>query len=186
MLISRFPNDNIEERIIELENKFDISLPKQYRKFICQYNGGYTPNTDLKVGRASTSVRAFYGFGGVDYSFDKLNIQEWIKDKIFPVACDMFGNEIAISLDEVDYGCVYFLDHEKGYMKSLVGTDFKAFVQKCKSKEINPLVRRSIEEREADLISRGRGHVINDLLRQMWQEEIDKYANMVQEKVVIK
>jgi len=186
MLISRFPNNNAEARIVELENKFNISLPEQYRNFLCKYNGGYTPNTDYKAGRASTPVRAFYGFGEVDYSIDKIDLQEWIENRVFPIACDMFGNEFVISVDEADYGSVYFSDHEKGYKKSLVGTDLKEFIAKCKSKEINPLARRSIAEREADLIAKGRGHVITDTLRQAWQDEIDKYSNMVQEKVVIK
>lgn len=51
--------------------------------------------------------------------------------------------------------------------------------------KIDSYARRSIAEREADLIARGRGHVIDDLLRQMWQEEIDTYGNMVQERLVI-
>lgn len=185
MLISRFPNNNAETRIVELENKFNISLPTQYRRFLCKYNGGDTPNTDYKAGRASTPVRAFYGFGEVDYSFDEFNMRQWIENKLFPMACDMFGNVFVISFDEADYGSVYFTDHEKGYKKSLVGADFRGFVNKCKSKEINPYARRSIAEREADLIAKGRGHVITDTLRQAWQDEIDKYGNMVQEKLVV-
>ncbi len=185
MLISRFSNNNAEERVVELESRFHISLPKQYRNFLCKYNGGDTPNTDLKAGRASTVVRAFYGFGEVYYSFDKMDLSQWIDHNVFPVACDMFGNEFVISIDEADYGSVYFADHEKGYKKSLVGADLKAFIAKCKSKKIDPYARRSIAEREADLIARGRGHVIDDLLRQAWQAEIDEYGNMVQEKVII-
>lgn len=168
-----------------MQNYYNISLPTQYRSFLCKYNGGNTPNTDFKAGRASTSVRAFYGFGEVDYSFDKMDLWQWIENKVFPIACDMFGNEFLISISEVDYGCVYFADHERGYKKSLVGADLKEFVAKCKSKKIDSYARRSIAEREADLIARGRGHVIDDLLRQMWQEEIDTYGNMVQERLVI-
>lgn len=41
----------------------------------------------------------------------------------------------------------------------------------------------SIKEREEILIANGRGHVTTDGLRQMWQAEIDKYGNKVQEKV---
>ena len=185
MLISRFQNNNSEARICELEKHYNFTLPKQYRNFLCKYNGGNTPDTDYKAGRASTAVRAFYGFGEVDYSFDKMDLRQWIKNKVFPIACDMFGNEFLIGIDEADYGSIYFADHEKGYMKSLVGVDLKEFIAKCKSKKISPDTKLSIEEREADLISRGRGHVIDDLLRQMWQEEIDTYGKMVQEKVVI-
>lgn len=63
--------------------------------------------------------------------------------------------------------------------------DFKEFTKKCKSKKINPDTKMSIEEREADLISRGKGGNITDGLRKMWQDEIDKYGNMVQEELII-
>ena len=185
MLISRFQNNNSEARICELEKHYNFTLPTQYRNFLCKYNGGDTPNTDYKAGRASTPIRAFYGFGEVDYSFDKMDLWQWIENRVFPIACDMFGNEFLISFDEADYGNVYFADHEKGYKKSLVGADFKVFVEKCKSQVINEKARRSIAEREASMIAKGRGHAITDTLRQTWQAEIDKYGNMVQEKVVI-
>ena len=63
--------------------------------------------------------------------------------------------------------------------------DFKEFTSKCKSRKVSPDVRMTIEEREADLISRGKGGNITDGLRKMWQEEIDTYGNMIQEKLVV-
>ena len=56
---------------------------------------------------------------------------------------------------------------------------------KCKSGEINPLARETPEEREADLIARGRAHVITDGLREIWKKEYEKYKDMVQEKVIL-
>lgn len=185
MLISRFPNNNAEERITELEKQYNISLPQLYRDFLCKYNGGNTPNTDYKAGRASTVIRGFYGFGDVEFSFDKMKLDSWLEKNILPIACDPFGNEIVIGLSEERYGKIYFCDHEKGYSKKLVGEDFKAFIKKCKSKKIDPDTKMSIAEREAMLIARGRGHVIDDGLRKIWQDEIDKYGNMVQEEIKI-
>ena len=186
MLISRFPNYNAEERIIELENKFNISLPTQCRKFLCKYNGGDTPETRYRAGRNSSDLRAFYGFGEVRYSIDKFSdLPEWIDNGIFPIACDSFGNYIAIGVNEDTYGRIYFADHEAGFGKSAIADDFKEFTSKCKSKKISPDVRMTIEEREADLISRGKGGNITDGLRKMWQEEIDTYGNMIQEKLVV-
>lgn len=184
-MISRFPNNNAEERIIETEREYNIVLPQQYRDFLCKYNGGDTPGTDYKAGGASTVIRGFYGFGDVKFSFDKMNVADWLEMCILPIACDPFGNEIAIGLAEENYGKVYFCDHEKGYAKKLVGEDFVTFIKKCKSKEINPSARRTIEEREADLIARGKGGNITDGLRKIWQAEIDKYGDMLQEKVII-
>lgn len=186
MLISRFPNNDAVDRVTEIEEKYGLSLPEEYRAFLCKYNGGDTPDTNYRAGRASTTVRGFYGFGDVAFSFDKMDLQEWIEKDLFPIACDPFGNEIAIGLGPEDHGSVYFLDHEEEYKKILVVEDFMAFVKKCKSKKIDEDCKRTIEEREADLIARGRGHVITDGLRKLWQAEIDKYGNMVQERVIIK
>ena len=186
MLISCYSNQDVEKRITEMEENNGIALPEQYRKFLLEYNGGDTPDTSYKAGRASTVVRGFYGFGEVEHSFDKLDLREWIDKGVFPIACDPFGNEIVISLEAESCGSIYFLDHEKGYAKSMIAEDLKAFVKKCKSKKIDPDTKSSIEEREAALIARGRGHVITDTLRKMWQDEIDKYGNMVQETVIIK
>ena len=41
------------------------------------------------------------------------------------------------------------------------------------------------EEREKDLIARGRAHVITDGLREIWKKEYEKYKDMVQEKVIL-
>lgn len=186
MLISKYRNNDAENRIKEIEEKFNVTLPLQYRNFLCKYNGGDTPDTTYKAGKASSTLRAFYGFGTVEYSLDKLNIQEWIEKGMFPIACDHFGNEIAISLEETSYGNIYFCDHEEELKTQLVAEDLKTFISKCKSKKINPACSTPIAQREADLITRGRGHVITDTLRKTWQAEIDKYGNIVQERVIIK
>lgn len=186
MLISKFENNSVETRINELERQNNIILPSQYRNFLCKYNGGDTPNTTYKAGRSSSALRGFYGFGDVRYSLDSLtNLQEWIDANLFPIAYDSFGNYIAIGINESNYGQIFFVNHEKKFSTTQIGKDFKEFVKKCKSEPIKDLARRSIKEREADLIARGRGHIITDGLRKMWQDEIDKYGNMVQEKLII-
>ena len=50
---------------------------------------------------------------------------------------------------------------------------------------ISEASRRSIKEREDALIAKGRDNIITDDLRKMWQAEIVKYGNMVQEEVLI-
>ena len=60
---------------------------------------------------------------------------------------------------------------------------FSQFLQKCKSKEINPRSRRTPEEREKELIEKGKSGNITDGLRKMWEQEYNKYKDMVQEEV---
>lgn len=52
-------------------------------------------------------------------------------------------------------------------------------------KKISEASKLSIEEREAILIANGKGDIITDGLREMWQAEIKKYSNMIQEEVLI-
>lgn len=42
-----------------------------------------------------------------------------------------------------------------------------------------------MKEREAILLAKGRGNIITDDLRKMWQAEIDKYESIIQEEVLI-
>ena len=55
MLISKFSNCNVEEKIIDIEKQYKIILPTQYKNFLHKYNGGYTPKTKFKV-------ENFFGF----------------------------------------------------------------------------------------------------------------------------
>lgn len=59
MLISKFSNCNVEEKIIDIEKQYKIILPTQYKNFLHKYNGGYTPKTKFKVGKISSDLRGF-------------------------------------------------------------------------------------------------------------------------------
>lgn len=185
MLISKFEIENIEEKITQLEVDYEINLPEQYRNFLLQYNGGLTPKTYFKIRKVDSDIRAFYGFGRVEFSFEDIELKEWISQRLFPIACDTFGNEIVIGLCDDIIGKILFFDHELG-KTHIVADDLQSFVKVCKSEKINPAVHKPIEQREAELIARGRGHIITDGLRKAWQDEIDRFANVVQEQVIIK
>ena len=61
----------------------------------------------------------------------------------------------------------------------------KDFIGCCKSEVIGDEFTQSIEEREAYLVAKGRGDIITDGLRKMWQCEIDKYKDIMQEEVFL-
>ena len=186
MLISKFNNENVEPQIIELEAKYGISIPNQYKEFLIDYNGGDTPQTKFKVGKISSDIRGFYGIGSVKLSLNNINLDKWIEQDLIPIACDSFGNYIVINIGETLYGKIFFCDHELGGKKSCIGDDFKSFIQCCTSKKISENSKKSIKERKKELIANGRGHIIDKALRKMWQDEIDKFGNMIQEQVKIK
>lgn len=181
MLISKFGATDIDERLEEYEDFIGKEIPDQMRKFLEKYNGGETPNTQFKSGNISTDIKAFYGLGNVKYSLNKVKPIE-IKAMIFlPFACDSFGNEMIIDLSS---GIVCFMDHERDNITQ-VADDFRTFIKFCESKAINPAAVKSVEEREADLVKRGRGNVVTEALRDMWRAEIEKYSGIKQEEVSI-
>ena len=191
MLISKFKtNDSMDTNALKneitgMEEKYNIALPDQYQDFLCKYNGGYTPKTNFKIKKISSDIRGFYGIGDVKLSLDDLDLEEWLDIGLFPIACDSFGNDIALGLTGTMKGKIYFCDHEKGNKADCLAENLKDFLKRCKSEEISEASRRSIKEREELLIANGRGHIITDALRARWQTEIDKYGNMVQEEVII-
>lgn len=183
MLISRFSNNDIMKKIADMEKKYNIILPNQYKDFLCKYNGGYTPETFFKIKKESSDICGFYGIGDVKLSLNNIELEEWLDKGVLPIACDSFGNYIVIGLNNDNNGKIYFCDHEAGYKTNLIAKDLKSFFKYCKSEIISEDSKKSIREREEELIARGRGHVITDGLRKMWQAEIDKYGNMIQEEV---
>lgn len=185
MLIAKFQTCSIADEISRIENQYAIKFPEQYRNFLLHYNGGYTPKTKFKAKGISSDVRGFYGVGAVGLSVNHEMISTWIPQKLFPIACDTFGNYILLCISGTKYGNIFFCDHEKGMNLSLIANDFPSFVRACKSEKIPEAALRSIEERKTALVERGRGHIITPALIEMWQKELDKYGNMQQEEVVM-
>ena len=185
MLIAKFQTYGVADEISRIEDQHSINFPEQYKDFLLCYNGGYTPKTKFKANGISSDIKGFYGVGAVGLSASQEMISSWIPQKLFPIACDSFGNYILLCVAGEKYGSIFFCDHEKGMELSLIANDFPAFIHASKSNKIPEAAFRSIEERTAALIESGRGHIITPALIEMWQKELDKYSNMQQEEVVI-
>lgn len=180
MLISKF--GTIKEEIIsEYEDTHGISLPVSYRRFIEKYNGGETPHTSFNINGVSSDIKGFYGIGEHKYSLSSVDIINDGGVCYLPIALDSFGNEIVI---ELIAGSIFFKDHENGLLRK-IAIDFNSFIKKCESKQINKGAIKSVEERERELIARGRGDIITDALRDMWRVEINKYGALSQEEVIL-
>ena len=185
MLISKFLKCNVEEQIIDIERQYQIILPVQYRNFLKKYNGGYTPKTKFKAGKFSSDLRGFLGIGDVKLSMDNVKLGDFLEKNIFPIAYDSFGNYIVIGVSNDNAGKIFFCDNENGNKAEYITENLKKFIECCKSEKISEASRRSIKEREEALIAKGRGNIITDDLRKMWQTEIDKYGSMIQEEVLV-
>lgn len=159
-------------------------LPADFEKFLKKYNGGITPNTSVKTSNISSDVRAFYGVGkNLQYSLDTVQVFDKNGAVYLPIAVDSFGNFFAI--DIIGNTGVFFIDHEKNRELEYITESFKSFIQLCKSELIREASKKSPQEREKLLISKGKGANITDGLRKMWQAEYEKYKGMIQEEVIL-
>ena len=118
------------------ENNF-FKLPKDYKDFLLEYGYclfneciSFIPiNEDAIYQHESSSGRAnywfkgsqlscFYGIDtGLDHDTNELiyNLNTYksrIPTGFFPIANDGLGNQICLSLNTKDYGCIYWWDHE--------------------------------------------------------------------------
>jgi len=189
MLISKFDNSYIADSLVELEKRYNLMLPEKYRQFLLKYNGGKTPETEFRINGVSSDIQGFYGLGNADanYHFDTIEkcakVDEWLKDKMFPIAINSFGDYIMINIDDERRGAVYFYYHDKPVKYIFLAEDFALFIKECKSKKIRHA--RTIEERKNDMIKQGKGNKITPEKLAGWQAEIDEFANVRQEEVVL-
>lgn len=189
MLISKFDNSGISSSIRELEVEYGIILPEEYKKFLLKYNGGKTPETEFKISGVSSDIEGFYGLGNAeqDYHFDALRQSvkwnEWMDNKMFPIATNVFGDYILISTGNESRGKIYFCYHDRPSKYIELAEDLLTFVKKCKSRKIGHI--RTMEERKNDMIRLGKGDRITPEKIAGWQAEIDEYANIHQEELII-
>ncbi|MCI7813950.1 MAG: SMI1/KNR4 family protein [Lachnospiraceae bacterium] len=180
MLISK---NKSEKEIIDikvLEAKIGCAVPLELTLFLEKFNGGITPKTSFRLNGISSDVVAFYGIGDLKYSYNDVKILKTDEGTYLPIAFDTFGN---IILMDIDRGYIVFQDHESGSSLTVLAPNLKSFINSCKSSPINPASLKSVEEREQDLIKRGRGNIITEELRKLWQEEREKYSKIRQEEV---
>lgn len=183
-MISKYGNGS-EELVREFESRHGIGLDDEYRKFLVKYNGGDTPKTNVKSKEVSSDVRCLFGLCTEESIEDAMRSSVWQSEKYIPIGKDSFGNYYAIGTSEPEKGNVFFCDHEKGFKMLKISDSFSRFLKKCKSEEISPRARRTPEEREKELIEKGKAGNITDGLRKIWEQEYLKYKDMVQEKVIL-
>lgn len=107
------------ENLESFEHNHKITLPKDYREFLLEYNGGY-PNPGVykisdELGESILNV--FYGIGSM---YDNLEKKFDIFDEILeigfiPIADDPSGNQICIGLSKEYFGEIFHWLHDEEY-----------------------------------------------------------------------
>lgn len=175
MLISKFGAATKEEI-----SKLNLELPDDLQLFLLNYNGGETPETSFSISTISSDIVAFYGLGDVKYSYSDVEVMRFDNHEYLPIAFDSFGNQIVCSLPDGNIG---FYDHERGAEPTIIADSLKSFCNLAISKLIDEKHVKPVEQREKELIARGKAAVITDELRDLWAAEIKKYASLHQEPV---
>lgn len=107
-------------------------------------------------------------------------LEKFLDRGFIPIAKDSFGNSIILGVTEKNFNQIAFFDHEGQVVKPLE-ISFEDLISKIKSKKKKI---RTIEERIADMKAVGSKKEITPRLKEIWQEEIDKYAGRKQ--VIVK
>lgn len=189
MKIAKCKNQQVSSHLQVWEQRYNILLPQDYKKFLLVYNGGKTPETKFHINHISSDIEAFYGFETGFSEFDFVGLEntvrweQWRQDRMLPIAYNAFQDNIFICLDEAMWGKVYFCYHDRKKKYIELASDFTKFISLCESKEIGHI--RTMEERISDMRQLGKSHKITKEKLAGWQAEIDEYANMKQETVIL-
>lgn len=138
-----------EQDVIEIENELGIKFPEDYKDFIIQMNGGI-PQEDMlydfydEVSELENTsiIRRFFSLyvdnlvlkNNLKVIYNTMKNEGIISVDMLPIADDPAGNIISISLNDEDYGSIYYLNHEfedveTGYLiKSKIAESFKSFI----------------------------------------------------------
>ena len=189
MLISKFDTAGVGEKAADLGRRFGMELPEEYRRFLCRYNGGETPETSFRMARVSSDLRGFFGLGAapadyrLEHCFDEDELSVFVSEGIFPIGKNSFGDLLFIGVKGEFLGKILFQYHDRLKSPITLADSLSDFAAKCKSKKIKPC--RSIEERLAGRRAAGILDPPPPVALQEWQREIDHCQNIHQEELVL-
>ena len=105
MKLDRFGFTN-EEAISILENKFEVVLPEDYKRFLLQENGGrntaYKYKNLVRISQISEEINIDVMFG-VETNIKNADIEQWTSE----YRDDLFPNSIIIG-DTIQHGFIVF------------------------------------------------------------------------------
>ncbi|MCY8002451.1 MULTISPECIES: SMI1/KNR4 family protein [Bacillus] len=137
--------DHVKEEIEEIEKKYKIKLPDDYKQFLLKYGASMICDDDVFYKSLEQDtwsedefqvVEFFYGLEETELDLDiqdKIDTySERFPEGIIPIASSPFGNEICLQAKGDDIGKIYFWDHE--YRNSegdffLVANTFTDFIK---------------------------------------------------------
>ena len=122
--IESFGTKASDESVSRLEKSLSIgSLPKDYRRFLLEVNGGHAGDAnafDFYHGGDGSSLDGFYGLNfpegdsfSLAFSITSYVDRDRVPSGFLPIGGDPFGNQICLAISGDHYGEVWFWDHEE-------------------------------------------------------------------------
>ncbi len=185
MLISKSEYCITNADVLSYGRDHGFTVPQEYTDFLLKYNGGKTPKTNFKLSGISSDISCFYGLRdgrtGLELYNIEFRVKEFLRDKMLPIAENVFGDIMFICVDGQESGKIFFRYHDRSKRYILLADTFKAFIQKCNSKKLEHCY--TIEERIAMRERAGNFNPPSMIALTEWQKEIDYYRHIHQEKV---
>lgn len=107
------------EQIEKFEKNNNMHLPKQYKNFLLEYNGGRVEPNVFKISsnEGESVLNIFYGIGNIKNNLEKkIEIfDELLEIGFIPIARDSGGNQICLGVREDYYDQIFFWTHDEEY-----------------------------------------------------------------------
>ncbi|MDT0110525.1 SMI1/KNR4 family protein [Listeria booriae] len=125
--------------IEEFEQRYNLKLAEDYKKFLLDFNGGCAdPNVfEISKEQGESALNTLYGLG-IDDEYDELASVYESLDGIIPsgfisIADDSGGNQICLGVDDDYFGKVFVWIHDMEIEEDmdnmfLLADDFKLFL----------------------------------------------------------
>ncbi|MBC2100110.1 SMI1/KNR4 family protein [Listeria booriae] len=125
--------------IEDFEQRYNLKLAEDYKKFLLDFNGGYADPNVFKISeeQGESALNTLYGLG-IDDEYDELESVYESLDGIIPsgfisIADDSGGNQICLGVDDDYFGKVFVWIHDMEIEEDmdnmfLLAADFKLFL----------------------------------------------------------
>ncbi|MBC1780367.1 SMI1/KNR4 family protein [Listeria booriae] len=125
--------------IEDFEQRYNLKLAEDYKKFLLDFNGGYADPNVFKISKeqGESALNTLYGLG-IDDEYDELASVYESLDGIIPsgfisIADDSGGNQICLGVDDDYFGKVFVWIHDMEIEEDmdnmfLLADDFKLFL----------------------------------------------------------
>lgn len=139
MLVNSLNEKTILENIARFEQKNNLKLSDQYKRFLLEYNGGYVEPNVFKISeeQGESALNILYGLD-ISEDYDELSSVYETMDGIIPsnfisIGDDAGGNQICLGLDELYCGKIFIWIHNMGQGEEmnnmfLLANDFTSFL----------------------------------------------------------